>query len=102
MKKKFLEKDAKVTYQTYKDFFWSAPINCVLIPITLILFLVSQGVITVYYRFLADFDSVKNGSSGIFTSFALYWGLLVAIVVVFFIALLIKYYCLNIALLKAT
>ena len=80
-----------------------APINCFLIPFTLILFLVSEGIITVYYRFLADFDSVKNGTSGIFNNnFGLYWGILAALVVLLFIALVIKYYSLNIALLKAT
>ena len=63
----------------------------------------SEGIITVYYRFLADFNSVKEGTSGVFgNNFSLYWGILAALVIFFFIALLIKYYCLNIALLKAS
>lgn len=103
MKKKFLEKDAKVTLDSYKDFFWSHSTNTFLIPFTIAFFLISEGIITVYYRFLADFDDVKNGSSGIFgNNFGMYWGVLVAIVILFFLALMVKYYCLHIALLKAT
>ena len=97
-----MEKDVHVSWGTYKDFFYEAPVNCFLIPFTLILFLVSEGIITLYYRFLADFDTVKNGTSSLFSSFGLYWGILAALVVLLFIALVIKYYCLNIALLKAT
>ena len=103
MKKKFLEKDAKVTLDSYKDFFWSHPTNTFLIPFTIAFFLISEGIITVYYRFLADYDDVKDGSSGIFgNNFGMYWGILVAIVILFFLALMVKYYCLHIALLKAT
>ena len=100
---KFLEKDAKVTFRTYTDFFWETKANYFLIPVTLFLFLISEGIITVFYRFLADFDSVKEGTSGVFgNNFSLYWGILAGLVMFFFIALLIKYYCLNIALLKAS
>ena len=103
MKKKFLEKDAKVTYSTYKDFFWATSMNYCLIPFTIILFLTSEGIITIFYRFLASFDDVKDGTSGIFgNNFSLFWGILAVLVFLFFIALLIKYYCLNIALLKAS
>ena len=79
-----------------------APVNCCLIPLTFLLFLLSEGIITVYYRFLADFDTVKNGTSSIFSSMSFYWAILAMLIIAFFIALVIKYYTLNIALLKAT
>ena len=56
-----------------------------------------------FYRFLADFKIVNNGTSGIFgNDFPLYWGILGLLVTLFFLFLVIKYFCINIALLKAS
>ena len=58
---------------------------------------------TVYYRFLADFDNVKAGTSSTFGgNFRLYWGILAMMIVVYFIVLVTKYYFLNLSLLKGS
>ena len=103
MQSKFDEKDAKVTVSTYVDFFWSTFSNYFLIPLALFLFLVSEGIITMFYRFLADFDNIKSGTSSTFGgNFGLYWGILGMLVLLLFIVMLLKYYLINIALLNAS
>ena len=102
LKNRFVEKDANVTLSTYSNFFISTPINYFMVPFTLLLFIMSEGAIAVYYRFLADFDNVKAGTSSSFGSnFKLYWGIMAMILILFLVILVIKYYCLNYTLLKA-
>ena len=102
LKNRFVEKDANVTLSTYSNFFISTPINYFMVPFTLLLFILSEGAIAVYYRFLADFDNVKAGTSSNFgNNFRLYWGIMAMILILFFVVLVIKYYCLNFTLLKA-
>ena len=72
-------------------------------PITIILFLLSEGILTVYFRFLAQYDNVDNGTSSIFgNNFGAYWGALAALVAGYFIVLVIKYFVLNIAILLSS
>lgn len=67
------------------------------------LFIVSEGITTVYLRFLADFDNVSNGSSSIFNGdFRLYWTTLGGLVVGYFIILVAKYFTLNMAILLSS
>ena len=40
-KNRFAEKSAMVSFSTYKNYFLSNKTNCVLLPITLVLFLMS-------------------------------------------------------------
>ena len=92
-----------MTLSTYLDFFWSTCSNYFLIPIALLLFLVSEGILTFYYRFLADFDNVKGGTSSLFAqNFSFYWSILVILVVLRFFVMVAKYYLTNMALLKAS
>ena len=92
-----------MTLTTYKDFFWSTSINYLLIPLTLLLFFMSEGIITIFYRIVADFGNVQEGTSSMFGgNFTLYWSILGGLVVLFFIALVIKYYCLAVTLLNAS
>jgi hypothetical protein len=100
---RFIEQDAKVTMSTYRRFYLAAPSNCIILPITFFLFIVCEGVITVYYRFLADFDNVKLGISSNFGGdFGLYWGILAMLTATYFLFLLLKYYMLYYALLNAS
>lgn len=56
-----------------------------------------------FYIFLADFNKVKNGSSTNFgNNFSLYFGILGLLVTLFCLFLVVKYFCINIALLKAS
>ena len=88
---------------TYGDFFWSTYSNYFLIPIAIVLFLVSEGIITMFFRFLADFGNVKTGTSSVFCGkFGLYWGILGMLVLMLFIVMLLKYFLINVALLNAS
>ena len=53
MKKRFVEKESQVTFSTYFNFFFSSKINYILLPVTLLFYVISEGVMTVYYRFLS-------------------------------------------------
>ena len=56
-----------------------------------------------FYRMLADYENVVEGSSSIFQgNFVFYWSMLGGLVVLFFIVLVIKYYCLAVTLLNAS
>lgn len=100
---KFNEKNAKVTIRTYVDFFWSTSSNYFVIPISILLFVISEGIMTVYYRFLADFNKVKTGTSSIFgDKFGLYWGVLGMLILFLFIVMVLKYFLINKALLNAS
>jgi hypothetical protein len=59
--KPFMERNATVNLNTYTSFFFSTKANYALVPITLFLFLVSEGITTVYFRFLAMYMQVKTG-----------------------------------------
>jgi hypothetical protein len=103
MKNRFIEQHAKVSMSTYKNFFLAAPANYVVLPITLFLFVLSEGVITVYYRILADFDNVKLGVSSNFgANIGLYWGILAMLAGVYFVVYVIKFYMLYFTLLSAS
>lgn len=52
---KFREKEANVSTDTYKNFFLAVNSNYVLLPLTFILFVVTEVITAAYYRFLADF-----------------------------------------------
>ena len=53
-----MEKNATVTFGTYTAFFFSSKANYVLVPIIIFLFLASEGITAVYFRFLAMYLSV--------------------------------------------
>ena len=58
---RFIEKQAKVSSDTYKKFFLSNSSNYCVVPLAILFLLLTEGIITVYYRFLADFDKVLSG-----------------------------------------
>lgn len=73
-----------------------------MLPFTLFLFLVSEGVTTAFFRFLANYLQVRDGIENPFgTDFPLYWGILGMLMGVYFLILVIKYYCLNVTILNS-
>lgn len=59
-------------------------------------FLLSEGIITVYYRFLAEFDHIVAGNSIHFGGdFSHFWSALSLLVFLYFLSLVIKYFMLN-------
>ena len=90
---------------TYSRFFLTNHKNYILFPITLIIFLASEGILALFYRFLSDYDNIATNTSRYFGSnatYSQYWGILSMLVILYFIILTIKYYCLNICLLNSS
>jgi ATP-binding cassette, subfamily C (CFTR/MRP), member 4 len=70
--------------------------NCILIPIVVILFFVTELIFFVFLRILADYANVEAGQSFYFYgNFALYWGVLILMVEAYFIFQFIKDLLLN-------
>jgi hypothetical protein len=102
-KDQFLENTAPVTFETYKNFFFSSGFNRVLIPVTVLLFIFSEGITTLFYRFLAEYDSVHSGNSWHFGgSWGSFWGTLSLLVGSYFLVLTVKYFMLNMCVLLAS
>lgn len=92
-----------MTFETYKNFFFSSGFNRVLIPVTVLLFIFSEGITTLFYRFLAEYDSVHSGNSWHFGgSWGSFWGTLSLLVGSYFLVLTVKYFMLNMCVLLAS
>lgn len=63
---RFADKEGTVSSSTYVNFFSSNKANYVLVPLTIFLFIASEGIATALYRILADFNKVKKGTSSLF------------------------------------
>jgi len=70
-------------------------------PITILLFLISEGILTAFLRFLAMYILIEEGLSNPFDqNFGLYWGILGLLAALYFIISTIKYYLLYTLILK--
>jgi len=70
-------------------------------PIAILLFLATEGIITAFFRILAMYLSLEEGLPNPFDqNFGLYWGILALLAALFFIISTIKYYLLYISILK--
>jgi len=45
---------------TYTRFFFATPVNYWLMPLTILLFLASEGITTAFFRFLANYSQVLS------------------------------------------
>jgi ATP-binding cassette, subfamily C (CFTR/MRP), member 4 len=103
MATRFNEKNLEVTFNSYSNFFLSSKYNYILIPITFVFFFGSEAILTMYYRFLADFDNVSAGTSSYFIgNFDLYWGIQGLLIGLYFIVIIVKIYMLYSSLLNAS
>jgi len=70
-------------------------------PITILLFLVTEGILTAFFRILAMYLSLEEGLPNPFDqNFGLYWAILALLAALFFIISTIKYYLLYTSILK--
>ena len=100
---RFFEKQAKVGFDTYSRFFLSNPRNYILLPVTILFYCLSEVIIAIYYRFLSDIDKLASNTSKYFgSSYGSFWGVLAALVVGYFLVLVLKYYCLNVCVLNSS
>ena len=91
----FTDDNTQVSLSTYCKFFFISKVNYFLIPITVLLFILSEAIIAVYYRFLADIDNIEAGQSLTFISEAIYWITLASILAILLVVLIIKFYMAN-------
>jgi len=71
-------------------------------PITILLFLITEGILAVFFRFLAMYLLVVEGLPNLFEeNFGLYWGVLGLLVGLYFIMSTLKCYCLEISILNS-
>ena len=81
-----------VTCGTYKKFIFLAKINYALFPFTIIAFLSSEALNSVYFRFLAGYGDLFNGIHELFGSDdQLYMGILGFILFGHFLIFIVKY-----------
>ncbi len=103
MEDRFVERESEVNASTYKRFFFSSKVNYVLVPLTILLFFVSESITTIYYRILASYDNVVAGKSLTFQSDLKGYWLIVGILVASYLVILItKYFAMNLTVLNAS
>jgi ATP-binding cassette, subfamily C (CFTR/MRP), member 4 len=96
------ENDISVNCSTYIEYFFADKINYLLVPIALILFVVTEVAVLIYLRFLGQYEKVQAGISSTFGGdFGLFWGILILLVAVHFILLAVKYFLINMSLVKS-
>ncbi len=72
----------------------------VLLVVGLILFFIAEAANTLFFRFLAQYDTIKSNSNALFTSNS-FWLTLSMLQLAYFIILVIKYFILNIIILNS-
>jgi hypothetical protein len=97
------EKTTKVSQATYKRFFFSNPLNYVLLLLCFIVLCISEAIIIIFLRILADYINVFQNTSAIFGGdFGRFWGTLMALAIANTIFLIIKEFMLNMYLVICT
>lgn len=67
------------------------------------MFVVSEFINTMYYRFMAQYDKVSAGTSGTFhDNFTLFWAVSGGFIVLYLVTLIIKYFLIYIVVLEST
>ena len=81
-----------VTCNTYRKFILLVKINFILFPFTIIVFLASEGLNSIYFRFLAGYGDLFNGVHDLFGSDdSLYMGILGLVLFCHFVLFIVKY-----------
>ena len=63
----------EVTIGTYRNYFFNNKVNYILIPLTLLLFLLTQLLSTFFFKYLALYDQVKGGQDSQFETTKELW-----------------------------
>lgn len=94
----------KVGLHTYTRFFSASTKNYVLFPLTILLFLASELVLAMYYRFLSDYDNIAANNSHYFDSitFNTFWIILTLLIINYSIILALKYYLINLCIVNSS
>jgi ABC-type multidrug transport system fused ATPase/permease subunit len=85
---------------SYTKYFFVKDFNKFLFPITILIFIITEGINTIYMRFLAEYDNQRNGTYLLFNKdMGLYWGILGLLQFCYFVIQTLKYFTLNICIL---
>lgn len=102
MEGRLVEKPYTVTLGTYCRYFGANSVNYFLLPLVMVLFIGSEIILTFFLRFLAEYEGVREGSSGTFGgSISVYWGVLGGMLGVYLVGMVVKYFLLYLVLLKS-
>lgn len=97
-----MEKHVSITLKTYARYIGSNPINYFLFPLTILVFVTNEIVLTFFLRFLANYDLVRLNKENIFgNDFSLFWGILGLMAGLYLLTLFIKYFLLYLNLLNS-
>ena len=96
------EESVEVTAGTIFNYIFANQVNGLLFPVALLLFLFTEGLNTVFFLFLAGYEDVLSGEHDIFGEDAtVYWGWMGAIQATYFLFLLVKYFLMQLVVLKS-
>lgn len=98
MQSRKAESSVEVSLESYQSYLFITQVNKYLFPITLVLFVVSEGVSMFYLRVLAQYQNMRDGTYFI-TSLSSYWLLLGLLQLAYFVLQVLRYLCLNIVIL---
>ena len=66
-----------MSFSTYRKYLFANDTNCWLFPLAVLIFLANEGVIALFFRFLAMFDLIMREEPNIFDNdTTLFWALL--------------------------
>ena len=95
-----MEDESPVTTKTYCRFFFFAKKNYIFVPLTFLIFLISEIILAILFRMVAMYDDVSAGTNVFFGgNWGMYEGVLILLVGSALVALIIKYFLLNLVIL---
>ena len=94
---------ANLTCSTYSKFIFLPKINYLLFPLTVLLFVVDEGLQAVYFRFISGYDALLEGEDSVFEGDdRLFWGVLGGFLFLYFLLYTMKYFLLSLCILNST
>ena len=74
-------------------------LNYFLFPIAIILYIVGELTTAIFFRFLAKYDEVQNGTNPYMENTHIFWVVLAILLGIYFFLIIFNYFCLNVAVL---
>ena len=100
---RFKEKDSVITFKAYLSFFFNNKFNFVLVPLTLLLFVLAEILLALFYRSLASYNAATGtGSFLIHGSSIVYWRLLGLMLMVYFMIVVLESIILSLCIVNSS
>ena len=89
--------------KTYITFFFNNKFNWILVPLTIILFILSEVILALFLRLLAEYESVVEGNSYIFRgSLSSFWPFLTLLTLAYTVVLIVELFLLNLCIINSS